>query len=185
MQKKMVYQYIIHYAHLHPDSSILTINSVSMDCRDESPLVRGLALRCLSSLRIPKLVEHLLPLIKEGLNDPSPYVRKTAVLSVVKLHKIDPKTAESEKFAERLYSMIRDKDPQVVVNCIKALNEILEDEGGIKVTKKMIYYLLNRVAEYNEWQLCEVLELLLKYTPGDNNEVFDVMVGFLWLTIPA
>lgn len=75
--------------------------------------------------------------------------------------------------------MIRDKDVQVVVNCIKALNELLEAEGGIEVTKKMIYYLLNRVPEYNEWQLSEVLDLLLKYTPHDNNEVFDIMVSVL------
>ena len=90
----MVYQYITHYAHQNQDVAILTINTLSNDCRDESPLVRGLALRSLSSLRIPKLVEHLLPLIREGLNDPSHYVRKTAVLSVVKLNRMDPKIVE-------------------------------------------------------------------------------------------
>jgi AP-4 complex subunit beta-1 len=175
VQKKMVYQYITHYAHQNQDSAILAINTLANDCRDESPLVRGLALRSLSSLRVPKLVEHLLSLIKEGLNDPSPYVRKTAVLSVVQLQKISPKTIDAEKFVDRLYSMIRDKDVQVVINCINALNELLSEEGGIKVSKKMTYYLLNRVTEYNEWQLCVVLDVLLKYTPQNNNEIFDIM----------
>lgn len=91
-------------------------------------------------------------------------------LNVVAVVRVD------EKYVERLYAMIRDKDVQVIVNCIKALNEILKDEEGIKVTKKMTYYLLNRVSEYTEWQLCEVLELLLKYQPQSNNEVFDLMV---------
>jgi AP-4 complex subunit beta-1 len=72
--------------------------------------------------------------------------------------------------------MIKDKDVQVSINSIRALNEILESEGGIKVTKKMIYYLLNRVPEYSEWQLCEVLEQLVRYTPENNNEIFDIMV---------
>jgi vesicle coat complex subunit len=47
----MVYQYVVHHAHLNPDLAILVINTVSDDCRDDSPFVRGLALRCLSSLR--------------------------------------------------------------------------------------------------------------------------------------
>jgi AP-4 complex subunit beta-1 len=75
--------------------------------------------------------------------------------------------------------MIKDKDVQVSINSIRALNEILESEGGIKVTKKMIYYLLNRVPEYSEWQLCEVLEQLVRYTPENNNEIFDIMVMLL------
>ncbi|KAL0482104.1 beta-adaptin-like protein A [Acrasis kona] len=174
-QKKMVYQYLINYANTNQDLAILTINTLSRDCRDESPLVRGLALRSLSSLRLPKLVEYLLPLINEGLNDPNSYVRKTAVMSIVKLYRIAPKHIESENYVERLYSTIKDKDVQVSINSIRALNEILENEGGIKITKKMIYYLVNRVQEYNEWQLCEVLEQLLKYTPESNNEVFDMM----------
>ena len=93
----MVYQYVTHQAHLNPELALLAINTLSRDCRDESPLVRGLALRCLSSLRLPKLVDYLLPLIQEGLNDPSPYVRKTAVISVIKLHKISPETVESKR----------------------------------------------------------------------------------------
>ena len=73
--------------------------------------------------------------------------------------------------------MILDKDVSVVINCITALNEILEDKNGLKVTKKMIHYLLNRLREYSEWQICTVLNLLLKYTPADGNEIFDIMVN--------
>jgi AP-4 complex subunit beta-1 len=90
----MVYQYVTHHAHTNPELAIMVINTLQTDCRDESPLVRGLALRCLSSLRLPKVVEYLLPLIKEGLNDPSPYVRKTAVVACVKLNRISPSTVQ-------------------------------------------------------------------------------------------
>jgi AP-4 complex subunit beta-1 len=176
VQKKMVYQYITHYSHTNPDLAIMTINTLSRDCRDESPLIRGLALRSLSQLRLPKIVEHLLPLIKEGLNDSSPYVRKTAVNSVMKLNKIAPQVVENEKFVDRLYSMIRDKDVQVVINSILALNEILENEGGMKVTKKMVEYLLNRLFEYSEWHLCVVFDLMMKYQPENSNEVLNIMV---------
>ena len=95
VQKKMVYQYITHYARQNSDLAILVINTLSRDCGDESPVVRGLALRSLSSLRISKLTEHLVPLIKEGLNDPSPYVRRAAVVSISKLFKVAPQIVKS------------------------------------------------------------------------------------------
>ena len=93
----------------------------------------------------------------------------------MKLNKIAPKTVEGEKFVDRLYAMIRDKDVQVVINSIMAINEIEESKGGITVTKKMIEYMLNRIYEYNEWQLCVVLDLLLKYKPESNNEILNIM----------
>lgn len=176
IQKKMVYQYVTGYANTNPELAILTINTLSNDCRDDSPLIRGLALRHLASLRsVPKITEHLLPLIKEGLNDPSSYVRRTAVLSIIKLNRISSKLVEKEQFVDRLYTMIRDKDSQVVVNCIYALNELLKEEGGMKAPKKLVYYLLNQIAQYDEWQLGTILEVMLKYRPKDNKELFTIM----------
>ena len=46
-----------------------------------------------------------------------------------------------------LYQMLRDKDPQVVSNCISVLNEVLASEGGIVLNAKIAHYLLNRYAE--------------------------------------
>ena len=43
-----------------------------------------------------------------------------------------------------LYQMLRDKDPQVVSNCISVLNEVLANEGGIVLNSKIAHYLLNR-----------------------------------------
>ena len=46
---------------------------------------------------------------------------------------------------EQLYTLIRDFDSNVVTNSIWALNEILQDEGGIAINTKMITYLLNKL----------------------------------------
>ena len=46
---------------------------------------------------------------------------------------------------EQLYLLIRDFDSNVVSNSIWALNEILQDEGGIAINKKIITYLLNKL----------------------------------------
>jgi len=177
IQKKMIYQYIVHYAKKKSEMAIMGLNTLCSDCRDtHSPLIRGLALRHLASMRgVAKLSTYLTPLVKQGLNDPSPYVRKTAVLSIIKLKHINPQVIESEKLVNHLYTLIRDKDPQVVVNCIQALEELLLDEGGMKAPKKMVYFLLNRVKEYNQWQLGVVLDLVKKYVPKEKDEIFTIM----------
>lgn len=43
-----------------------------------------------------------------------------------------------------LYSLLRDSDPVVMVNCLRALEEILKEEGGVAVNKSIAHHLLNR-----------------------------------------
>ncbi|KAL1337847.1 hypothetical protein AAHE18_10G168200 [Arachis hypogaea] len=81
--------------------------------------------------------------------------------------------------------MLNDPDTQVVANCLSALQEIwtLEStsseeaakERETLVSKPVIYYLLNRIKEFSEWAQCLVLELVAKYIPSDNSEIFDIM----------
>lgn len=51
VQKKLVYLYLCNYAEVNPDLSVLSVNTLLKDFRDENPMVRGLALRSLCSLR--------------------------------------------------------------------------------------------------------------------------------------
>lgn len=57
--KKMLYLYICTYAQANPDLTLLTINLLTKDCRDQDPTIRGLALRSLCSLRVANLIEYL------------------------------------------------------------------------------------------------------------------------------
>jgi hypothetical protein len=57
--KKMLYLYISTYAQANPDLTLLTINLLTKDCRDQDPTIRGLALRSLCQLRVANLVEYL------------------------------------------------------------------------------------------------------------------------------
>ena len=59
MLKKMLYHYICTYAQSNPDLTLLTINLLTKDCKDQDPHVRGLALRSLCSLRVANLIEYL------------------------------------------------------------------------------------------------------------------------------
>merc|ERR1719159_1734970 len=85
VQKKMVYLYLVNYAESNSELAILAVNTLQKDCRDDDPMIRGLALRSLCSLNIYNLLEYLEPAVKQSLNDASGYVRKTAVIGVVKV----------------------------------------------------------------------------------------------------
>lgn len=174
VQKKLVYQYLCHYATSNQELSLLAVNTLLKDCRDSSPMVRGLALRSLCSLRLPSLIEYLLPQIQAGLLDTQAYVRKTAVMGCLKLFCISPKTIRGTEIIDKLYDMLRDRDAQVVANVVNVLNEILRDEGGMVLNKSIVVHLLNKLNYLNEWAQCAVLELVARHRPPQK-EILDYL----------
>ncbi|KAK2986463.1 hypothetical protein RJ640_029696, partial [Escallonia rubra] len=184
--KKMCYLYVGNYARYNPDLSLLTINFLQRDCKDEDPMIRGLALRSLCTLRVANLVEYLVGPLGSGLKDGNSYVRMVAAVGVLKLYHISSSTCMDADFPVTLkHLMLNDPDAQVVANCLCALQEIwsleataseeASREREVLLSKPVIYYLLNRIKEFSEWAQCIVLELLSKYAPTDNNEIFDIM----------
>ena len=71
--KKMLYHYIGTYAQSNPDLTLLTINLLTKDCRDQDPTIRGLALRSLCGLRVANLLEYL---VRNGF----PFTQKSSEL---------------------------------------------------------------------------------------------------------
>ncbi|KAK8509285.1 hypothetical protein V6N12_018367 [Hibiscus sabdariffa] len=184
--KKMCYLYVGNYAKVNPDLALLTINFLQRDCRDEDSMIRGLALRSLSSLCVANLVEYLVGPLGSGLKDGNAYVRMVAVIGVLKLYRFSSSTCIEAEFPSILkHLMINDSDTHVVANCLSALQEIWSAEASASdealrerealISKPIIYYLLNRIKEFSEWAQCLVLELVTKYVPSDTSEVFDIM----------
>ncbi|KAM7493242.1 hypothetical protein LguiB_027851 [Lonicera macranthoides] len=184
--KKMCYLYVGNYARYNPDLALLTINFLQRDCKDEDPMIRGLALRSLCTLRVANLVEYLVGPLGLGLKDTSSYVRKVAAVGVLKLYHISASTCVDADFPAMLkHLMLHDRDAQVVANCLSALQEIWSLEASTSeeasrerealLSKPVIYYFLNKIKEFSEWAQCIVLELVSKYVPVDSNEIFDIM----------
>lgn len=175
VQKKMVYHYLCSYAAQKSDMAILAINTLQNDCRDDDPMTRGLALRSLCSLRLPNMTEYVMLPIRKGLNDPSPYVRANAVTGVAKLFRTCPESVKGSDLVDILYNILKDKDSMVITDAINALNEILAAEGGMVFNTQIVTYLLNRLREFNEWGQCTVLDLVAKYTPQNDTEMYNIM----------
>lgn len=174
VMKKMVFLYIVNYANQVEQGAFLAINTFLRDMKDPNPKIRGLALRMLCSIKFKGVYEYFANALYESLKDPHPYVRKTAVTALLKVFHLNPKLV-TDKDIDLLYEMIGDKDPLVVMNVLFVLGEILKKEGGIVLSNKMVNHLLNIFNELNEWGQCSVLTLLTKFTPKDQQQMFDIM----------
>ena len=177
VQKKMIYLYLVNYAESNPELAILAVNTLQKDCRDDDPLIRGLALRSLCSLKLGNMVEYLEPAIRQGLKDMNGYVRKTAVFGVAKLYHIDPHSVAGSDFPEILQNMIGDRDGDVVCNAITVLEELMEESGGFSLDRGRMVQLMNRLTTFSEWGQNVVLSQLSKFVPQvkEEEEMFDVM----------
>ena len=116
--------------------------------------------------------EYVSDPLRRGLTDSNGYVRKTAVMGVLKAVDMGE---PAEQFRERLVGMLEDDDLNVVTNVIRVLNEVDIRKGGMEVTRPVMMSLLNRLSRFNEFGLAEVLGLLARYTPQDKNEVYNIM----------
>ena len=82
--RKLVYIYLLRYAEAEPDLALLSINTFQRDLADGSPLIRAMALRVLSGIRVPMIGSLVVLAIKKCAADVSPYVRKAAALAIPK-----------------------------------------------------------------------------------------------------
>jgi len=140
-------------------------------------MVRGLALRSLCSLNLPQMVEYISEPLRKALSDHHAYVRKTGVMGILKLFYLDKESFEQCNFVDILYDMLRDVDPSVVANAITVLNEVMatSPNGGMAINRAIMLHLLNRVHEFSEFDLVQVLELVPRYIPADAGEGFQIM----------
>ncbi|XP_063750252.1 AP-4 complex subunit beta-1 [Eleginops maclovinus] len=175
VQKKLVYVFLCSYAALNPELSLLVINTLRKDCQDPNPMVRSLALRNMTNLRLPSLVEYVEQPLTAGLRDRAACVRRVAVLGWAKIHNLQPNSETDAAVVNELYTLLRDPDPVVMVNCLRALEEILKEEGGVAINKPITHHLLNRLKECDVWGQCEVLRVLQRYRPQSEDELFDIL----------
>eukprot|EP00551_Chaetoceros_affinis_P006759 CAMPEP_0203673600 /NCGR_PEP_ID=MMETSP0090-20130426/13165_1 /ASSEMBLY_ACC=CAM_ASM_001088 /TAXON_ID=426623 /ORGANISM="Chaetoceros affinis, Strain CCMP159" /LENGTH=837 /DNA_ID=CAMNT_0050539295 /DNA_START=360 /DNA_END=2873 /DNA_ORIENTATION=+ len=175
--KKMVYQYLCNYATANPELAQMCTNTLTKDCNNDDPMVRGLALRSLCSLRLPEMVEYVSEPLRRALDDSHAYVRKTAVMGILKLYHLDEDILERNGFVDRLYDMLRDPDASVVVNCILVLNELMArgPDGGMAINRAIMLHLLNRMGEFGEFGVVAVLDLVPRYIPANDEEGYQIM----------
>ena len=79
--KKMVYMYLVSYADHDKECrelALLSINNFQKDLAASNQLIRALALRVLSSIRVADILQIQILAVKKCTLDSSPYVRKVS-----------------------------------------------------------------------------------------------------------
>ncbi|KAI0093614.1 Adaptor protein complex beta subunit [Irpex rosettiformis] len=170
--KKMVYLFLVCYGRSKSDQINMVIPSFLQDCNDRNPLIRALAIRTMSYIPVPAVLEPLTEQLRHCLKDRDPYVRKTAAISVAKLYTADPRKAEKGKFVEMLRDLLLDSNATVVSNAVAALSEIGDRQDGVtfRLNLTVANKLLTALGESSEWGQIYILDSLLRYVPEKHED---------------
>ncbi|KAH0785266.1 Adaptin N terminal region family protein [Histomonas meleagridis] len=188
--KRLIYLYLVHYSLFEPEQSILTVNTFILDAQDPNPLVRALAVRSMCRIRVESVAEYMVSPLKQSLEDPDPYVRKTAVLGVVKLYDIIPETVENSELFKALISHLNDDNPLVVSNTAAAIYEINERRTTPIFTfdSKSIEPLIHSISSSNEWCQTVLFDCLSRYIPESSeiaNSLIERLIPYLKSSNPS
>lgn len=173
--KKLVYLYIINYAKIKPDLTVMAVNSFQKDAREKmNPLMRALAVRTMGCIRVERISEYLCESLKDCLTDEDPYVKKTAALSVAKLYQTSPQLIKEQALIKILQGMLLDGNAVVVANAVASLLEISRASGKnyLRLSSKSnnLNKLLAALHEANEWGKIYILEGIATYETTDSKE---------------
>ncbi|KAF9983591.1 AP-4 complex subunit beta-1 [Mortierella antarctica] len=173
--KKAAYSFLAKYGHANEELCFLGINTLHQDCTDLDPIVRSLAIRTLCSLGQRSVLRFMLQPLNTGFQDKNAHVRKTAAMACISLYELDQMFVLESEIVDRLYGLIRDRDTQVIVSAILALERILVDEGGIVINQALAAHLIQRYKDWTPAQLQIVLNVLCRYKPQTDDEIYEIM----------
>lgn len=157
--KRLVYIYLIQYAESEPDTALLAINTIQKSLSAPEPQVRALALRVMSSLRLPVISQIVTLAIKKGIADMSPLVRRTAALAIPKCWRLDPNT--STTLLEYLTQLLGDRQQSVAGAAAIAFMEVCPDR--IDLVHKHYRSLVRKLVDMDDWSQLAVLRLMTSY----------------------
>jgi vesicle coat complex subunit len=177
--KKLVYLYIINYAKSQPDLTVMAVNSFQKDSREKSnPLMRALAVRTMSCIRLERIAEFLAEALKDSLSDGDPYVKKTAAMAVSKLYVTSPRLVKEHSFIKMVQGLLLDGNAFVVANACASLMEISKSSGKNYLPLKKQAVLNNTLAavnDTNEWGQIYILEAIATHEIKDGPEAENII----------
>ena len=168
----MVYIYLVQYADYNAtcrELALLSINTFQNDMTDTNPLFRALALRVLTSIRVPDILAIQLLAAKKCSMDASPYVRKCSATALAKLYAMiheynDAEVNRSEIIFQLkgiLEILLNDTTPLVLGNAIYAFNVICP--SSYELIHVNYRRMCNLICDMNEWMQVAVLDVFTRY----------------------
>ncbi|KAF2855858.1 ARM repeat-containing protein [Plenodomus tracheiphilus IPT5] len=157
--KKLVYIYLLQHAEHEPDTALLSINTIQKSLTDSNPQLRALALRVMSSIRVPVISQIVSLGIKRGAGDMSPLVRKAAALAIPKCYRLDPNT--EPQLLEYLATLLGDKQYFVTGAAVASFLELCPDR--LDLIHPHYRSLVQKLVDMDEWGQLATLKLMMVY----------------------
>ncbi|KAM3576770.1 hypothetical protein VYU27_001364 [Nannochloropsis oceanica] len=160
--KKMVYMYLVHYADATPtcrELALLSINSFQKDLAAANQLIRALALRVMTSIRVPDIIQIQLLAVFKCASDSSPYVRRCAATAVPKIYVVDD--SQLPALIQALDKLLKDSSTMVLGAAVAALNEVCPT--NYELLHRCYRKLCHLLADMDEWTQISVLAVLTRY----------------------
>jgi AP-3 complex subunit beta len=157
--KKLVYAYLVQHAEEAPDTALLSINTIQKSLSDSNPHLRALALRTMSSIRVPVISQIVALGIKRGVGDMSPYVRRAAALAIPKCYRLDPATLPL--LIEHVSVLLGDKQYYVAGAAVMAYLEICPER--LDIVHPHYRSLVRKIVDMDEWGQLATMRLMMVY----------------------
>ncbi|KAF2396698.1 ARM repeat-containing protein [Trichodelitschia bisporula] len=157
--KKLVYAYLVQHAEEAPDTALLSINTIQKSLSDADPRLRALALRTMSSIRVPVISQIVALGIKRGVGDMSPYVRRAAALAIPKCYRLDP--GMGPELVRLIAVLLGDKQYYVAGAAVVAFLEVCPER--IELVHPHYKALVRKLVDMDEWGQLATMQMMLGY----------------------
>ena len=151
--------YLLRYAESEPDLALLSINTIQKSLTDHNPLIRAMAIKVMSGIRVPVISQIVALAIKKCVMDMSPYVRKSAALAIPKCYRLDPGMIGI--LTDSIAQLLGDKSYFVVGAAVMAFLEVCPER--LDLVHKHYRGLCAMMVEMDEWGQLAVVNLLTVY----------------------
>ncbi|KAJ9479754.1 AP-3 complex subunit beta [Pseudozyma hubeiensis] len=157
--RKLVYIVLLRYANSNPDLTLLSINSFQRDLSDPSPLIRAMALRVLSSIKVAMVAPIVIMAVTKASRDPNLYVRKIAALAIPKCYQID--SSQLDSLQEVLATLLSDRSPFVLGAALSAFQRMCPTNW--QLLHQNYRRICHALVDMDEWGQIVALQVLSRY----------------------
>ncbi|KAI0788032.1 adaptin N terminal region-domain-containing protein [Fomes fomentarius] len=144
--RKLVYIYLLRYAEQEPDLALLSINTFQKDLSDPNPLIRAMALRVLSGIKVPMIGSI-------------PYVRKAAALAIPKLYHLD--STHQPELIKTISTLLKDQSPLSIGSVAIAFEAVCPTR--LDLLHQHYRRLCRTLIDMDEWGQVDLINLLVRY----------------------
>ncbi|KAJ1844956.1 AP-3 complex subunit beta, partial [Coemansia sp. RSA 2708] len=157
--RRLVYMYVQRYAEQEQDLALLSVNTFQRDIGDSDAAIRAMALRVMSSIRVPAIGAVVAAAVRRLSTDASAHVRRTAALAVPKVLRLD--AGLRGELEDTVAAMLGEESALAVGAVVRAFRAV-SPQRLARVHAHFRRWCA-QLADADEWGQLELVRLLAAY----------------------